>query len=48
MTEMTFMNKRCSESDLVVFGFRNLYISAADLERATLGIDGLLLAVRVF
>ena len=28
ITEMTFVNKRCSESELAVFGFKNLYISA--------------------
>ena len=48
MTGMTFVNKRCSESDLAVLGFKNLYIRAADLERAAPGMDGFLLAVLVF
>ena len=38
--EMTLVNKRCSESDRVVLGFRNLYISAADLARAAPGMAG--------
>ena len=44
MTEMTLVNKRCSESDLAVLGFKNLYISAADLARAAPGVAGFLLA----
>ena len=38
--EMTLVNKRCSESDRAVLGFRNLYISAADLARAAPGMAG--------
>ena len=42
------MNKRCSESDLDVFGLRNLYIRAADLLRAAPRVAGFLLAAVVY
>ena len=38
--EMTLVNKRCSESDCTILGFRNLYISAADPARAAPGMAG--------
>ena len=45
--EITLVNRRCSESDLDVFGFRNLYIRAADLLRAAPGVADILLAAVV-